>query len=481
MVSGKGTVCDVGTDHAYLPAYLVLNGICKKAVAGDIAEGPLEAARATVEKYGLSDRIDIVLSDGLENVEYQGITDVIIAGMGAETICSIIERAPWLKNGVNLILQPMTKHPLMRKWLYLNGYEIVREEAVPDNEFIYTVMNVRYSGVKLEINETAENAGRFDFSDENAVLYARRQIKRLRDVSEGIKLSGKNDIQAEKIGRTADSIESLIDPENVVNAGMIYDEINRISSFSTQESWDNSGLIVGDRENRVTKILVALDITHKVIDEAIAKKADMIISHHPVIFRAVKNLSAKNPAVRLAMNGISAVCVHTPVDMASNGINDIIADMITEKYPSSAKRVPIEPLSSGSCEGMGRIIELDQAADSDEFAASLKKMFGCTVLRYTRGKGKVRNIGICSGSGGSLLGECVAAGCDCLVTGDVKHDVWIDAVNCDIALFDCGHYHTERIVVKYIASVLRACTYGIDIEESEADTDCVCYASEDKE
>ena len=171
MVSGKGTVCDVGTDHAYLPVYLVENGRCSKAVAGDIADGPLEAAAATVSRSGLDDRISVVKSDGLKNISPEGITDVIIAGMGAETISSIIEAAQWLQNGINLILQPMTKTPFLRRWLYENGYEIVREEAVTDGEYIYTVINAVFSGYRIKINDTFADLGMFDFSDENSVKY----------------------------------------------------------------------------------------------------------------------------------------------------------------------------------------------------------------------------------------------------------------------------------------------------------------------
>ena len=191
MVSGKGTVCDVGTDHAYLPVYLVKNGRCSKAVAGDIADGPLEAAAATVSRSGLDDRISVVKSDGLKNISPEGITDVIIAGMGAETISSIIEAAQWLQNGINLILQPMTKTPFLRRWLYENGYEIVREEAVTDDEYIYTVINAVFSGYRIKINDTFADLGMFDFSYENSVKYAERQYSRLKRISDGMKKAGK--------------------------------------------------------------------------------------------------------------------------------------------------------------------------------------------------------------------------------------------------------------------------------------------------
>ena len=97
------------------------------------------------------------------------------------------------------------------------------------------------------------------------------------------------------------------------------------------------------------------------------------------------------------------------------------------------------------------------------------------VVRYTCPEKSIRKVGICSGSGGSLLGEVMSEKCDAYITGDVKHDIWIDAYNNDIALFDCGHYHTEKIVVDYIVKVLTANLTGICIQASEACRDVVSY------
>ena len=136
LVSGE-RVCDIGTDHAYLVAELLKSGRCKTAVAADINEGPLAAAKATLEKYNAADRTDIILSDGLKNIPPDGITDVVIAGMGAELITEIISGCEWLKNGISLILQPMTHTPYLRKWLYQNGFEILKETAVADDRYCH--------------------------------------------------------------------------------------------------------------------------------------------------------------------------------------------------------------------------------------------------------------------------------------------------------------------------------------------------------
>lgn len=477
MVSEKGTVCDIGTDHAYLPVYLVENHICEKAVAGDIADGPLEAARATVEKSGLEDKITVVKSNGLKDIpQHDEISDVVIAGMGAETISEIIGCADWLKSGVNIILQPMTKVPFLRRWLYDNGFEIVKEEAVYEGEFIYTVMNVRYSGYRIDINDTFENLGMFDFSDENSVKYAEAQINRLGAMAEGMKKSEKcSEQDISRIEKICSKISKIISGTNKITVGEIYDEIDRISPFCTQESWDNSGLLIGDRKNEVTKILTALDITNEVIDEAIAKKADLIVSHHPIIFRPLKNLSAKDPAARLIANGISAICVHTPLDIAVNGINDMIADKLSREFKFKDLRMPIIPLKNGINAGDGRICELDEEITADEMVSRLSKIFGCRCIRYVSSSEPIRKLAICSGSGGSFLDDVEMSGCNAYITGDIKHDVWISAKQKNISLFDCGHYYTEKLSAEYMALFLKTAAPNAEVSVSEADTDIVSY------
>ncbi|MGN0689063.1 MAG: class I SAM-dependent methyltransferase [Oscillospiraceae bacterium] len=146
FVSGVGTVCDVGTDHAYLVAELIKSGKCSSAIACDIADGPLDFAKQTVEKNAIEDKVKIIKSDGLDNILPDGITDVVIAGMGGELIRDIILRTEWLKNNVNLVLQPMTKPEVLREALYKNGYFIKEEKCAVDKTHAYSVMSVSFCG-----------------------------------------------------------------------------------------------------------------------------------------------------------------------------------------------------------------------------------------------------------------------------------------------------------------------------------------------
>ena len=105
---------------------MIKENMCKKALACDVAPMPLKSAEEHINREGLSDRIGTVLSDGLDNVPPEGITDVVMAGMGGELIARLLEKCPWVKNNVNLVLQPMTKWDVLRKWLYDNGFEVKR-------------------------------------------------------------------------------------------------------------------------------------------------------------------------------------------------------------------------------------------------------------------------------------------------------------------------------------------------------------------
>ena len=136
-------LADIGTDHAYVPAAVLLEGKAERAVAADIGRGPLDRARLTAEKYGLSDRMDLRLGDGL-SVLAPGEADVIvIAGMGGDSITEILAAAPWSRDGALLLLQPMSKAEVLRRWLPENGYAVGAEELTQERGVLYPILTVR--------------------------------------------------------------------------------------------------------------------------------------------------------------------------------------------------------------------------------------------------------------------------------------------------------------------------------------------------
>lgn len=187
-------LCDVGTDHALLPVYAIQKKIIQQAIACDIGKLPLESAKRTVLKYQLSDKIKLILSDGLQNINDTNITDIVIAGMGGETIIHVLqETCAFSLANKNLILQPMTKAELLRTWLYQNGYEIQQETCVHDEKFLYAILCVKYSGVSKNPNAREIYFGKMNLFDKNGLAYANRQYQKLCKARQG-RLSADQDI-----------------------------------------------------------------------------------------------------------------------------------------------------------------------------------------------------------------------------------------------------------------------------------------------
>ncbi len=171
LVTKGGVVCDVGTDHAYLPAYLLKNNICTRAVVTDIHAGPLEAARRTLTESGVLDRAQLVLGDGVAGVSPDGITDLVIAGMGGEMIVHILEQCPW-RQEVHLVLQPMTKIPTLRRWLAENGFGTWTERIAAEGDRMYTVIETCYDGGMRTLSLFDAEVGCPDWNTPDARRYA---------------------------------------------------------------------------------------------------------------------------------------------------------------------------------------------------------------------------------------------------------------------------------------------------------------------
>ena len=192
-------LCDVGTDHGYLPCHMIENGLCKKAYACDIAQGPLDSAVAHINERSLSDKITAILSDGLDSVEKGDITDVVIAGMGGELIADILSRCGWLKEGINFVLQPMTKPETLRKWLYENGFCVLRELACVSGRFVYSVMQVRYQKPEYELTGEYLHYGFVKGETDEEKRYLKDRANKLRTAAEGMIKGGVKQELSEKL------------------------------------------------------------------------------------------------------------------------------------------------------------------------------------------------------------------------------------------------------------------------------------------
>jgi dinuclear metal center YbgI/SA1388 family protein len=468
-VSGKGVAVDVGTDHALLAAELVLSGKCERVIASDVKEGPLESARKTVEKYGIVDKVQLVLSDGLENVPLDGVTDVVIAGMGGETIADIIGNIPegsLLMHSPRWILQPMTKPEYLRKKLFELNMTITGESVVEDGERLYVVICAEQSFEHRRLTEFESICGFFDEDDELARKYRERESERLSRIADSLASAGKT---GESTHYAALSFKLKNDCDSV-NIGDVYSCLDELYPFAAQESWDNSGLLVENSSNRAETVLLSLDISTMVVEEAAEKLADLVISHHPVIFDPLRRVAAGSPVFGLVQNDIAAICAHTNLDIAAGGTNGVILRKISERIGINGDPEPFEEVGGGRT--LGWIVRLKEVVPAETLALMLKEIFGCERVRMTQNRGKlVSRVAFCSGSGGSSLDIAVEKGCDAYVTADVKHDVWISANNCGIALLDCGHFDTENPVLWELRRVLEERFPQLDVEIAESSAD----------
>lgn len=226
----------------------------------------------------------------------------------------------------------------------------------------------------------------------------------------------------------------------------IFEYINSIAPFSTQLDFDNAGFLVGNINDTFLGGVTTLDVTESAIDYAISKGANLIVSHHPVIFEPLKSVTANDLVFKLIKNGISVISAHTNLDMADGGVNDELCNILELQDVKGI--LPEGEVCSA------RLGSLKEPLTADDFAAFLKEKLGGNI-KYV-GEGEIKTVAVCSGSGGSLLYDLISKKPDAFVTADVKHNVFLDASHLKLALYDCGHFNTEDIIVKPLCKKLNA-------------------------
>lgn len=225
-----------------------------------------------------------------------------------------------------------------------------------------------------------------------------------------------------------------------------YGYLNSIAPFETQEDWDNSGMLVGDMDAEVKKVAVVLDITHEEIKKAKAIGADLIISHHPVIFNPIKSVTRGSVPYELVASSINALCCHTPLDIADGGTNDSLAKLLGIEVTRTEDPI----LRLGTVE----------PTTAENLAGKIAKTLN-TKVRYADAGRKIEKIAICTGAGCSLI---EAAGeIDAFITGDASHHNFLDCIQTGITLIAAGHYETEIVVVPVLVKKLQAQFPDIEI------------------
>ncbi len=236
---------------------------------------------------------------------------------------------------------------------------------------------------------------------------------------------------------------------------------------SYKMDWDNVGLLCGSSTQEVTKVLVALDPFEAVCNEAAEIGAELIVTHHPLIFIAPKAITDETSVGRCIMDlcrhGISAINAHTNLDCAPGGVNDVLAailglenvEVIGNENLLRCGKVPQQPLTS--------------------FLSRVKTTLDCQGLRYVDGGKPVHRVAVGGGGCAGGLMDAVAAGCDTFVTADVKYNQFWDAKDFGINLIDAGHFQTENPMVAVLAKKLQAQFPEIQVKTSKVHKDCMKF------
>ncbi len=227
----------------------------------------------------------------------------------------------------------------------------------------------------------------------------------------------------------------------------IYEAINELAPFETQMDWDKSGFSVGDIEAEAKIVVMALDITDEVIDFAIEKQAQLIVTHHPLIFNPIKRLLSTDYVYRLAQNGIQTIGAHTNWDSAALGVNNVLAVLLNLKNVESVT-VENEPAP------MARIGDLPKEMEEEEFIEYAKNAINAGNITYTKGKGKIKRVAVIGGGGGEYYGACAEHGADVLLTGDSGYHHYLGAHKAGIMLATAGHYETEYPAIAALRDIL---------------------------
>lgn len=229
----------------------------------------------------------------------------------------------------------------------------------------------------------------------------------------------------------------------------IYDAIDRLAPFWLTMDFDNTGILVGDRNREIACALLALDCTPAVIEQARQLGAQLIITHHPVIFHPLKRVNEDAVVYQLIRSDIAVISAHTNLDIAQGGVNDALASAIGLRDCRG-----LELLNEQTGAWLGRVGTLPEPLSPEAFAAHIKACLNAASIKFSAAPRAIRTVALCSGSGADCLDAAISAGADALLTSEVKQHEYLAAAAAGISIFDAGHFDTEDIVIEPLRDYL---------------------------
>ncbi len=233
-----------------------------------------------------------------------------------------------------------------------------------------------------------------------------------------------------------------------MNAKQLYHKFEERIPFDLREPWDNDGIMcLPDGSAEVYRALVALDVTEEIVDYAIEQGFDLIVSHHPLIFRPMSSINEENhisrKLIKLICSGISVFSFHTRADKLVGGVNDRLADILG-MYDAV-------PFGEGD---LGRIGTIDEPMEIQDFAYRVKQLIGADAVRYADGFSDVHKVAVVGGDGKSYVKAAIDAGADTFLSGRIGYNVMEEATEMGINLIEAGHFYTEQHISEFFRDLL---------------------------
>ncbi|MBR1408847.1 MAG: Nif3-like dinuclear metal center hexameric protein [Clostridia bacterium] len=446
-------VADVGCDHGYLTAYLLRQRMDLSVIASDISGPSLAKARMLLDPGIYGSRVKFREADGLDALEEAEKPDcIVMAGMGGRLILEMLTRRQERIGDALLVLQANTDIPLLRSGLAQMGIR-VREEAyaeVKGRQYVILLCE-KGEGQPLTEGEALLGAKAAEGALEGRRRYLTALLQKKRE-EQRLASAGRSAKSLQKAAECETQIR-MIEEELGMKACTVKDVcemVGRIAPYDTAEEWDNVGLLVGRGGAPVHAVLIALDLTEAVIREAKELGCGAVVTHHPLMFHAVRRVTDENREgemiLRLAEQGIAHIAAHTNLDKAQGGVNDAL--------------MAAAGVRNVRGEGLIRVGDLEGRMSFGELSERLKAALGAQIRTYGSPEKIVHVLGCCSGAGGSEYRKAMALGADCFLTGEIRQHEALDALHDGCPVIEAGHYETERPV----------CAALCDALQKEADT-----------
>ena len=223
----------------------------------------------------------------------------------------------------------------------------------------------------------------------------------------------------------------------------LIEKLNEKYPFDLQEEWDNSGLQIGNPNNKLSGVVISLDLEEETVDTAIEKNANLIVTHHPYLFNPTKSIDFRdgfyNRLQKCIKNDITVYAFHTNLDIAEGGVNDNLANILGLKN--------VKSLELGKEIGLGRFGKIEKTNANEYLSLVKEKLEAENIIAYGNTEKEIERVALCGGAGSSLIEDAISLSCDLMITGDVKYHEAMDMSNKGIIIADVGHFASENHII----------------------------------